>query len=70
MKNFFERLFTWITQIGVFFEFLYKFITGGVSFLWNACGWAFSVVELLPSWVTGTVVLGISVCIVLLILGR
>ena len=70
MASALSTLFLWLTKIAVFFEFLYNFVFKGLQFLWNAAKFCFAFAAILPGWLSGSVILAISVCIFLLILGR
>lgn len=70
MASALATLFLWLTKIAVFFEFLYNFVFKGLQFLWNAAKFVFAFAAILPAWVSASVVLAVSVCVLLLILGR
>lgn len=59
-----------LSKIVSVFTFIIHFITSGISFLWDSAKWLFTFAGLLPSWISGIIVISICVAIVLLIVGR
>lgn len=59
-----------INKIGVMLVFIWRALVSGINFLWSGFKWIGSLVSLFPAWLSGIMILGICLAVVLLILGR
>ena len=63
-------IYEMLSKIVSVFEMIIHFIFSGISFLWDAVKWIYTFFAIMPSWISGIVVLSVGVAVVLLIVGR